>query len=276
VTVPGGELVGFVEGGGPPVLLLHGGPSLSFNCLDGLVDELVPGYQVAGYQQRSLLPSTLEGPFTVERHVADAASVLDALDWPRAIVVGHSWGGYLMLALAATHEDRLIAGMGIDSIGVLGDGGTAEFERAMSDRTPRDARRRAEELDRRAMAGQGTEAEAMEGMRLVWPAYFADPEQAPPMPDVRLSVEGYSETLESMFGGMEALAAILPGVQRPILLMYGDRSPIPASASTDLAAHMPQTEAVAIADAGHFLWLEQRGAVRQALDRLVRSLPAVD
>ena len=57
-AVEGGELVGWVQGSGPRVLLLHGGPGLSFNYLDPLVDEIRDGYEVASYQQRGLAPST--------------------------------------------------------------------------------------------------------------------------------------------------------------------------------------------------------------------------
>jgi pimeloyl-ACP methyl ester carboxylesterase len=202
-------------------------------------------------------------------------SVLDALEWGRAFVVGHSWGGYLMLAAAAEHPGRFIAGMGVDTIGAVGDGGSAAFEKAMSDRTPENARRRADELDQRAMAGLGTEDEALEAMRLVWPAYFSSPELAPPMPEVHTSVQGYSDALESMFSGMAALAAALPTVQVPMLFLYGAGSPIPATASLDLAAAMPHGDAQAIEGAGHFLWMEQPGVVRAALDRLVATTGGV-
>src|ERR1700682_30100 len=97
VTVAGGQLVGWVDGAGPRVLLLHGGPGLSANYLDGLIPELVPGYRVAVYQQRGLAPSTEVGPLTVAAHLDDVAAVLNGLGWGTAFVAGHSWGGYLAL-----------------------------------------------------------------------------------------------------------------------------------------------------------------------------------
>jgi pimeloyl-ACP methyl ester carboxylesterase len=237
--------------------------------MEGLIDELASGYRVATYQQRGLAPSTILGPFTVDQHVADVAAVLDALEWPRAHVVGHSWGGYLLVAAAARLGDRLISGVSVDPIGVVGDGGTAEFERRISERTPADVRTRAEELDRRAMAGEGTEEEALESMRLIWPAYFADAQAAPPMPEIRTSVDTYSQTLDSITDGMSALAAALPKVTLPVVFLYGTSSPIPASASIDMAALMPSADAMPVERAGHFIWLERPGVVRAALDSLV-------
>lgn len=275
-TVPGGELVGIVQGLGPPVLMLHGGPGLSFSYMEDLVQELAPTYRVAVYQQRGLAPSTTAGPFTVETHVDDVAAVLDALGWTRAFAVGHSWGGYLMLAAMVRFGDRFLAGLGVDSIGVIGDGGISQFEKAIEERTPAHLSERATELDRRALAGHRSEADFIESFRLVWPAYFADPDAAPPMPEVRLSVDGYSETLDSMDATRTALAEEVREVHVPIVLLYGAMSPIPASASTDLAAHMPQTDFVEIADAGHYLWMERPGVVRSTLDRLVERVPHDD
>ena len=67
--MPGGHVGGWVEGEGPPVLLLHGGPGLSFDHMEPVAVELRPGWRVASYQQRGLAPSTEAGPFSVEREV---------------------------------------------------------------------------------------------------------------------------------------------------------------------------------------------------------------
>jgi pimeloyl-ACP methyl ester carboxylesterase len=79
VPVAGGALGGWAVGEGTPVLLLHGGPGLSYEYLEALGCELGPDYRVAAYQQRGLEPSTLEGPFTIAQALADVLAVLDAL-----------------------------------------------------------------------------------------------------------------------------------------------------------------------------------------------------
>ena len=55
-------------------------------------------------------------------------------------------------------------------------------------RTPENDRRRAQELDERAVRGEGTPEEALESLRLFWPAYFASRERVMPFPAVRFSV----------------------------------------------------------------------------------------
>jgi pimeloyl-ACP methyl ester carboxylesterase len=80
VPVPGGALGGWLTGTGPGVLLLHGGPGLSNEYLDGLAEEIGAGYSVAAFQQRGLAPSTTAGPFAVTQAVADVVAVIEHLE----------------------------------------------------------------------------------------------------------------------------------------------------------------------------------------------------
>jgi pimeloyl-ACP methyl ester carboxylesterase len=276
VTVAGGDLVGWVDGSGPNVLLLHGGPGLSADYLDGLIPELVPGYRVAVYQQRGLSPSTEEGPFTVAAHLADVAAVLKGLRWDKAFVAGHSWGGYLATHVAVALPGRLHGVLCIDPIGGVGDGGVEAFEAAMNARTPEANRARAKELDEQALQGEGTEQAALESLSLVWPAYFAHPGAAPPMPPVRLSVPSYAAGYESMVKELATLEPLLPSIKVPVGFVLGAESPIPPDqAGRATADRIPNAWVEIIPDAGHFLWLETPGVVRTALDRLVRSASIV-
>jgi len=272
-AVSEGALGGWVSGEGGPVLLLHGGPGLSFSYLDGLAAELEGEFRVASFQQRGLEPSTREGPFTVAQAVDDVVSVLDALEWERPLVVGHSWGGHLALRFAAAHPQRVLGSLAVDPIGVVDDGGYAAFGAEIIARTPKEARQRAQELDDRAMAGQGTIEEALESLHLVWPAYFADPENVPPMPDLAISLEAYSEIVSEMTSGTDRVATILANGQVRYAIVAGAASPIPwgqaAQATTELSPH---AFLEVIPDAGHFIWLEAPGRVLAALRRLSHNL----
>jgi pimeloyl-ACP methyl ester carboxylesterase len=77
VPAAGGSLVSWAAGSGQPVLLLHGGPGLSYSYMDDLGAELAAEFRVASYQQRGLEPSTLEGPHTIAQSIADALTMLD-------------------------------------------------------------------------------------------------------------------------------------------------------------------------------------------------------
>jgi pimeloyl-ACP methyl ester carboxylesterase len=266
--VDGGDLVGWVRGDGPRVLLLHGGPGLSFEYLDSLAEEIGASRTVAAYQQRGLEPSTARGPYDVATQVDDVGRVLDALGWDRATVVGHSWGGHLAVHVAAALGNRCSGALCVDPLGAVGDGGDEVFQAEMLARTPEDVRVRAHEIDERAMQGEGTPEDMLTSLELMWPAYFPDWDAAPPMPPMRASVEAYSQTWESLKAALPALEAALGSISVPMGFVAGDKSPIPTSASTDTAERITGAWVEIVPGAGHFPWLDAPGSVRTALDRL--------
>ncbi len=268
------ELPPTIEGDGPALLCLHGGPGMS-DYLDVLGDE-TDGWRRIRYTQRGLAPSPTDGPFTVAQHVADAVAVLDALGLEDVVVLGHSWGGFLAAVLAMEHPERVRGLLLVDPLGIVGDGGYERFEEQLTARTPEDVRAKADELDKRAMSGEGTEGDALESFRLVWPGYFNDPATAPPMPDgIRLSVPGYSQTFEDILAllGDGRPAGPRRGVRRAGgASIYGLGSPFPVEAALETAAAFPHGRATGVPDAGHFSWLEQPGCVADGLVRLGTQL----
>jgi pimeloyl-ACP methyl ester carboxylesterase len=267
-----GPLIGGRRAGsGPPVLLLHGGPGLGFDYLADLADELAEENDVAWYQQRGLAPSAIGGPYTVAADVDDARRVLDALGWDRAYVVGHSWGGHLALHLAESLPDRLLGVLSVDALGAIGDGRWPEFDEEIFRRTPEALRARARELDELTTQGAADDELALEGMRIVWPAYFADPDAAPPMPELRMASERSAEMGTSILAELPVLEAGLPDIRVPVGFVHGSQSPMPVGASADAAERIPGAWVEVVDGAGHFIWVEAPGAVRRALRRLTRA-----
>jgi pimeloyl-ACP methyl ester carboxylesterase len=264
-------IAGLRAGDGPPVLLLHGGPGLSFDYLRDLAEELAEENDVAWYQQRGQPPSAEEGPHTVATDVDDARRVLDALGWDKAYVVGHSWGGHLALHVTEALPDRLFGVLSVDPLGAVGDGRWPEFDEEIFRRTPESVRDRAREIDELSMKGAADDALALEGMRLVWPAYFADPEAAPPMPELEMASERTAQMVPSINEELPKLEAGLPQIRVPVGFVHGSRSPMPLEASTDAAERIPGAWVEVVDGAGHFIWVEAPGAVRDSLRRLTAN-----
>ena len=197
-------------------------------------------------------------------------AVLDALGWERAVAVGHSWGGHLLLHVLAAHAGRITAALIVDTLGGVGDGGEALFDDELMRRTPPGDVRRVEQLERQAMAGEGSAADLAESLRLLWPAYFGTPAAAPPAPEIALSVEAYAATFESVHAELPALAARIAGVEVPTLFLHGGASPMPVTASSDTARAIGEAAEVEVLEGvGHFPWLERPGSVGEALNRLL-------
>jgi proline iminopeptidase len=269
VAVPGGVLHVWRKGSGPPALVLHGGPGLS-EYTEPLVGELEDAYTVYRYQQRGLAPSTTSGPFDIETHVADAVAVLDGMGIERTYVVGHSWGGHLAMHLAIHHPDRLLGLVAVDPLGAVPDGGEADLERILTERTPPEGAARAFELDQRALAGEGTPEDFLEGLAIIWPGYFSSPVAAPPMPVIDVSIQCYAGTFESIHEHFTrgTLQEMLPRMWVPSVFLLGAASPIPPEHGIASAALIPGARHEVLDDCGHFVWLESPGSVRRALDSL--------
>ncbi len=244
---------------------------MGFDYLRELADELAQENGVAWYQQRGLAPSAAEGPFTVATDVGDAGRVLDALGWEKAYIVGHSWGGHLALHVAEAFPERLLGVLAVDPLGSVGDGRWPEFDEEIFRRTPEELRARARELDELRTEGAADNEMELEEMRLVWPAYFADPQRAPPMPDLRMASECSFQMQRSILEQLPALEAGLPRIRVPVGFVHGSRSPMPVAASTDAADRIPEAWVEVVDGAGHFVWVEAPGAVRASLRRLTAS-----
>lgn len=269
VDVPGGAISGSRTGTGPPVVLLHGGPGLS-DYMDSLDGELASGYTVYRYQQRGLAPSTTSGPFSVDAHVEDALAVLRAVTPEGAIVIGHSWGGYLALHLAAMRPDLILGLVAVDGLGAVGDGGMADMARLIEERLTPEATARLKELDEREAAGDGTPEDALESLALTWRARFADPPSAPAMPPMTISLECNTETWASLVDHLakQTAAQLLPQVTIPTVFVLGAQSPIPPEHGLSSAALIPGARTEVYEGCGHFPWIERPGVVRSAVDSL--------
>jgi pimeloyl-ACP methyl ester carboxylesterase len=170
--------------------------------------------------------------------------------------------------VAEAMPERLLGVLAVDPLGSIGDGRWPEFDEAMFRRTPEAVRDRARELDELSTAGEIDDELALEGLRLVWPAYFADPDSAPPMPELRVSTARSAEMVPSILAELPALEAGLPQVRVPVGFVHGSRSPMPLGASTDAAERIPGAWVEVVEGAGHFIWVEAPGAVRVSLRRL--------
>jgi pimeloyl-ACP methyl ester carboxylesterase len=91
-----------------PVFAVHGVTASHLTWVR-LADQL-PGRSVMAPDLRGRGHSNaLPGPFGMAAHADDFARVLDERGWDRALVVGHSMGGFASMVLADRHPDRVAA-----------------------------------------------------------------------------------------------------------------------------------------------------------------------
>ncbi|WP_325104879.1 alpha/beta hydrolase [Segeticoccus sp.] len=261
-----------VEGSGPDLVLLHGGPGLTDYM--SLLDAEVAGWRRIRYQQRGHSPSPVCGPFTIEQQLDDLASVLEAGQVERCVVLGHSWGGHLALQAALAWPDRIEGAVLVDPMGPTGDGGAEALGVALDARLTEPARSLAAGLEERMARNGGTDADATEQLGLLWPGYFAAPGQAPPLPPgCRLGLTAYAETMAATLAHLQdGFAERLSRVDIPVELVLGEHSPLPLEAGLETARLLPLAHTSVIPNAGHLPWHEHPGCVREALTRVAELL----
>ena len=198
----------------------------------------------------------------------DVIDVLDTLGWEAPAMIGHSWGGHLLLHLLAVTPTRVGAALAVDPLGAVGDGGVAAFEAELLRRLPEATVARLKELERVEATRALTQAEHLEAMEIAWPGYFSSLDAAQPIPQTDHAPS--DESWASIRAELPALAERLRNCTVPTRFVHGALDPLPVTASTDIAELMGAAVDV-LPGNGHFPWLEDPGCVRRSLDRLLAT-----
>ncbi|AEI45421.1 alpha/beta fold hydrolase [Paenibacillus mucilaginosus] len=238
-------------GEGTPVVLLHG-----FCGSSAYWDELVP---LLEGRCRLIVPdlrghgdsSAPEGPYAMETFAEDIAGFLKSLDIGRAVVLGHSLGGYITLALAERHPDLLL-GFGLIHSTPLPDDDKGKEGRLKAMDTIRE---------------QGLPA-FIEGLvpKLFAPAHLETmPQAVAKAKEIGLgtSPEGAVRTLEGMRARPDR-RNVIEETKLPALLVAGTGDGVIAPEKT-FAAEGERTTKRQIDGAGHMSLVEAPGELAQAI-----------
>ena len=119
------EVVG--KGARSPIIAINGGPGFSHTYLhlSGVWEELAHGGPVVFYDQRGTGRSqelSQGRTSTLQENIDDLEALRRHLNYEKVTLLGHSWGGYLAMAYAAQHPDRL------DSLVLVGTAGPKWYE----------------------------------------------------------------------------------------------------------------------------------------------------
>ena len=98
-------------GTGPDVVLLHGYPDTPHSWADFEPALVEAGWRVSvpwlrGYHPESIVPGL---PYDPETFADDVIDLLDAIEAPRAVVIGHDWGALAAYAAAARAPEKVMA-----------------------------------------------------------------------------------------------------------------------------------------------------------------------
>jgi len=243
----------FSEAGqGTPVVLLHGFP------LNGAIwreqqQRLSAQYRVITPDLRGHGRSPAPaGVYEMDLLARDVLALLDSLHIAKAVIMGHSMGGYVALAAWRLAQERFLA------LGLIASQTSADTEEGRQGRY---------ELATK-VATEGSEAVAA----AMIPKLFASgiPIVPPILTQVRETILNTDRA--GIIGSLHGMAlrtdsgALLPRINVPVLILAGEEDQIisPDKAKA-MAAAMPTATLALIQHAGHMPMLEQPEATTTVL-----------
>jgi pimeloyl-ACP methyl ester carboxylesterase len=260
----------FGDRGAPPIVLIMGLGAQLVLWPDELCAALAgAGHYVVRFDNRDIGLSTkleqprrprlfraalasrlgfkIRAPYTLDDMAHDTVGLLDALDLPRAHVVGASMGGMIAQIVAARHPQR------VDSLTlIMSTSGNPRLPQARLDLQLRLVRRPAAG-DREAIIRH-----SMELWRLI-----GSPQYPPGDEVLRAKVERSYDRSSYRHGlARQTLAIIASGsrvpllrrIEAPTLVIHGAEDPlVPVAAGHDLAQHIPGARLSVIPGMGHDL-----------------------
>lgn len=244
------ELAYVRRGKGTPLVLLHGFP-LDHHLWDDIAPLLEDRFDLILPDLRGFGESTtVDAPYSMDDYASDIAGLLDQLGIQKAVIAGHSMGGYVALAFARLYPAR-VSGLALISSQVLADPPDRKEGRYKS----------AADV---AEKGIGGVVEAMTSK-------FTS--------DARLQTIARSimekQKPGAYIGALKAMAertdstSLLSTFKFPVMVVHGEADAlIPVARAHEVKAALPDSYYVELKDTGHVPMLEAAKETAEALLRL--------
>jgi pimeloyl-ACP methyl ester carboxylesterase len=238
-----------ISGAGSPLLLTHGFAGTS-RMWRGQAETFRDRHQVIAWDMRG--HGRTDGPqdptaYSLDETLGDMAALLDALGHDRAIIGGHSLGGYISLAFTMKYPERVRALLLIDTgPGYKSDAPREEWNemvRGMAGRLDRDG---LEHLTKMSREMDSSEHRSATGLAM--------------------AARGMLAQLDG------AVIDSLPGVTVPTLVVVGEKDRSYLAASEYMTNKIPGAVRVVIPNAGHAVNLHQPEDFNEAVGSFLEQL----
>ena len=228
------------DGEGPPILLTHGFVA-STGMWDGQVDAFRDRYRLIRWDMRG--HGRTECPddpaaYSQDITVADMAAILDHLGIDKAVIAGHSLGGFMSLRFNVMHPHRVTALI----LQGCGPGYRSDDSRAKWN----------ERVDGRARTILDEGYEALGGAAEV-PVSLQRSRQ-----ELALAARGILAQVDAK------VIDSLPGISVPTLVIIGAGDSYYLQGSDYMANRIPGADHVVVPDAGHGVNVDQPEIVNDA------------
>ena len=256
----------------PPLLFVHGNPTWSYLWRRPIAELSARGHRCVAFDHmgfgRSDKPPQLSA-YSLERHIENAISLIDALNLSDVTLVAHDWGGPIGLGALLERRDRLRAVVLMNTwawelpsflppflrefrtegLGeILALGGNLFVESIPGGMRRRDA-----------------DPLMMEAYRAPFPDYWSRAGTLAFQREIPLTERDRSAPL------MASIHERLPDLTVPVLLVWGMRDPVFQPVFLEQWRELfPEAATVELDDASHFLVEDSPDAVTEAIEGFLR------
>jgi 3-oxoadipate enol-lactonase len=246
-------------GTGLPLVFLHGFP-LNRTVWDPQVGALVADCRCIPIDLRGFGDTLASEPYSMDRYADDVAGVLDTLQIERAVIVGHSMGGYVAFALWRRHRARVRALVLANTRATPDTIETIERRRTMIETAMEQGSSAVANMEIAGLMGKTSRDRRPD----VYDAMHRMMAQAP--------VEGIIGALEAMIERPDSTPT-LATLDVPTLIIAGDEDVIisPRDART-LQAAIPGSRLEILKQSGHLSNVERPAAFNTVVSEFVGSL----
>jgi proline iminopeptidase len=267
-------------GSGPAIVVLHGGPDFDHRYLLPDLDRLADGYRLIYYDQRGRGGSAdgvAPDEVTLESEINDLDRVRGHFQLESTTLLGHSWGAVLALEYARRHPAR-VSNLILMNPAPVSAADLALFRTAYANKLGGDLERQREIVGGAAYQSGDPEAVAAR-YRLHFKAALRRPEDFDKLMTVMqrafieqgsagiLKARAVEDRLMLDTWQVEGydLQPQLRSLRIPTLVISGDHDFIPPEIAQHIAQSLPGARHVALADCGHFAYLECPDDVRRVI-----------
>lgn len=273
VQVPGAELYCLKMGSGKPIIVLHGGAGfLTHDYLLPHLARLAENHLVIFYDQRGLGRSSGEinqEQINLKTYLQDIEAIRTSFGLDKVTLLGHSWGGFLMMHYAFIHPEAIDSLIFVSSMPCNSDD-LGLFLKELPKRTaPYEAELKRIQSSELYASGDSKMVEAYNTINFQTYMYCPDNIKKinlwMPQKAAYNGLKIWDIFKDQIFMKPYDLTHQLNTITCPTLIIHGDVDPIPFVTAEHISAAIPKSQFVKINQCGHFPFVEQPEAFFNAI-----------
>ena len=269
------HLTYYTKGSGTPMLIIPGGPGYAASYLFSLADSLdkelahhtksplhftyiIPDLRGTG--KSTIAPGDIDRKVNFDKVITDLEELKNKLGFEHWAVTGHSFGGLLAEYYAVTFPASVDHMVLLSSPDPVSYGWSSNIEGNAQIRLTKKELAQLDKLQLLMAKGNKMDSLKLQYDMVMLPAYIFNREQTnnvlAAMKTLAVNMQVFSKMAGDLFTKDKLIAAGLPKLKMPVLIMHGRMDPMGEGAAYENQKLLPEASLRLLGNTGHFCWIE--------------------